>query len=334
MLLDVSNVSPYVVLGVVGVILLLAILKGLRYGIIQSLVNLVILGGIGYGVYLMTPKITPIVAGYGFLEQIVALVGGGSIFEGFLTSLLEPAYTVITGLALILVGFIVFRIITYVIRLIFRKKKLVSRILGAIYNLAFNGIIVAGMLMVFSSPLLFKGGEDLINRTVGVSQFYNIGVVKIQELLRKNHIPATVEDLVFKLLGADFTAEEANQIIATLEHMNDIMADPEAYFGELFDDDGNLNEEMLGEIITDLESFSLIYEALPDEVQEALMEAIVDILDSYLSELVDPDTGDPITYDPTPEEAEALERILDNMPDLPTDITDLIYDIFGVGSHS
>ena len=67
MLLDVSNVNPYIVLGVVGVIMLLALIKGIRYGIIQCLVNLVLFGGLCYGIVLVTPMLTGLVAGYGLL---------------------------------------------------------------------------------------------------------------------------------------------------------------------------------------------------------------------------------------------------------------------------
>ena len=334
MLLDVSNVNPYIVLGVIGVIMLLAIIKGIRYGIIQCLVNLVIFGGLCYAIVLFTPTVAGMVAGYGFLEQLIGLVGGGGFFGTFLLSIVGPAYTIVTGLLLFIVGFIIFRIFTYLTRVIFRKKNFVIRFLGMIYNIVFNASMVGVLLIVLSSPLLFSGGQTLINNTMGVSQFYQLGVVQAQNMLRANNLPATVEDVLFRLLGAEVTTDEVEQILSTLERMNEIMADPETYFGELFDESDQLNEAMIDDIIGDMEAFSVLFEALPSETQDTLIDSIAEILDGYLESLVDPDKGDPITYTATPEQQTSLEAILANMPGLPTTTTDLIYDIFGVGTHS
>ena len=331
MLLDVSNVNPYIVLGVVGVIMLLALIKGIRYGIIQCLVNLVLFGGLCYGIVLVTPMLTGLVAGYGLLEQLIGLIGSGGFFETFLLSLVMPAYTVITGLLLFIVGFIVFRILTYLTRVIFRKKNFVIRLLGMIYNLVFNAAIVGVMLIVLSSPLLFNGGQTLINNTMGVSQFYQLAVLPLQDMMRSNNLPATVEDLIFKLLGANFSIDEANQILTTLNRMNEILQDPSAFFDNLFDE-GVLNEDMVNDIIADMESFSILFGALPSDTQDALIGSISEVIEGYLGQLVDPDTGDPITFPVTPEQQAALENVIANMPGLSPEAVDLIYEIFGIGA--
>lgn len=330
MLLDVSHVNPYIVLGVVGVLMLLAVIKGLRYGIIQCLVNLVILGALGYAIILFTPTVSGFVAGYGLLEQLIGLVGGGGFFETFLLSLITPAYTVITGILLFLVGFVIFRIFTYLTRVIFRKKNAAIRVLGMVYNVVFNAIVVGVMLIVLSSPLLFNGGQTLINNTMGVSQFYNLAVLPLQDALRTNNLPATVEDVIFRLLGADFSPDEAEQIITTLNRMNEILQDPDAYFDNLYDESDNLNEEMVTDILDDMEAFSVLFDALPEDSQTTIIDSISDVLEGYLGQLTDPITGDPIVYAATPEQQEQLETILTNMPGLSQEAKDLIFDIFGV----
>ena len=258
MIANLSNMDPIILQVVILGLLGLGVLGGLRKGIWLMLFRIGVFIGFLVVVWIFTPVVAGILKGYNIVEQALGGFDVNSIpFLGALFgNIVDVIYNTIAGLGLLVVGLVVNLIVSIILGFIFRKRSLTSRLLGAGLGFLINGTVAAAILITISSPLLFEDGNVWIDNSPGVKEF-NTLVVSVQEnLLCNNNIPCRVEDLISLSLGAP--AENLESYAQTINNINDIIADPEAYLQQAINPDGSFNEEGLLEILNDLSVISEI----------------------------------------------------------------------------
>jgi hypothetical protein len=279
MIANLGNMDPIilqvVILGLVG----LGVLGGLRKGIWLMLFRIGVFIGFLVIVYLFTPVVANILKSYNIVEPFL---GGfdvnnipflGSIFG----NIVDVIYNTIASIGLVFVGMILNFIISIVLGFLFRKKSLITRLLGAGLGFAINGSVAAAILIVISSPLLFTNGDQWIDNSPGVKEF-NYLVVAVQDGLCNANVPCRVEDLISLGLGAP--ADRLQSYANTINNLNNIISDPQAYINQAINQDGSFNEAGLLTILNDLSviseiagNFGLDKEFLPQfepQIQEFL----------------------------------------------------------------
>ena len=258
MIANLSNMDPIILQVVILGLLGLGVLGGLRKGIWLMLFRIGVFIGFLVVVWIFTPVVAGILKGYNIVEQALGGFDVNSIpFLGALFgNIVDVIYNTIAGLGLLVVGLVVNLIVSIILGFIFRKRSMTSRLLGAGLGFLINGTVAAAILITISSPLLFEDGNVWIDNSPGVKEF-NTLVVSVQEnLLCNNNIPCRVEDLISLSLGAP--AENLAAYAQTINNINEIIADPEAYLQQAINPDGSFNEEGLLEILNDLSVISEI----------------------------------------------------------------------------
>jgi len=309
MLIDLTTVDGLILQIVVAAILLIELLKGIKNGLIVSVLNLAFLCGLIYALITFTPVVTEMVSaqfGTTISDMITAAVGDTPIAT-FITGLISGSLLqVIVGFVLFLVGMLVLKILEYFVKLMFKKKKALDRLLGAVWGLAF-GVVFTSLIIIFlGSPILFTNGETYVTGTSYVNQYNEMVVDKIQEQLVANNLPSTVEDLlVTVIVGNNATAEEKVAYAEVLSRAPQIIGTTD-YYGEIVDGGGNVNSTNLEAMITDLYTFSEMSAILDNDT---VTDSLKTIVDSYLDSFEYDNGGTPAYYEATVSQA-AYDKVI------------------------
>ena len=320
MIANLGNMDPVILQVVILGLLGLGVLGGLRKGIWLMLFRIGVFIGFLVIVYLFTPVVAGILKGYNIVEPFLGGFDVNSIpFLGQLFgNIVDVIYNTIAGLGLVVVGMVLNLIISIILGFLFRKKDLVTRLLGAGLGFIINGSVAAAILIVISSPLLFTDGDRWIDNSPGVKEFNTLVVAVQENLLCNNNLPCRVEDLISLSLGAP--AENLGSYAQTINNINDIVADPEAYLQQAINPDGSLNEEGLLEILNDLAVISEIAGNL------GLAEAFLPQFEPQIQEFVNQFPED-VTIEVPQEAIDDLQSIVDNLdmdPALEASLIDII----------
>lgn len=287
MIADLTNLSPYILQIVVGVVVLLGIIVGLIGGFIKGVANLICYVVFGVAIFFLVTPVTEYVTSLGFLEKIFS---NNALDSALLNNIIGIAYKIITIVGLIILAWI----LTKIIRLIFRKginrivkkSKMASalnRILGAILCLVYCFVFITFGLTVIKSPLLFKGGQDLIDKSGYVSYVDEFTSFTREELLCKNGIVCTVEDVAAKVLGGkDMSAEQISKATETLGRLSEIIENPSAYVNQITNDKGAINYEGLSIVLNDMAVVSEFADkfGFGDKMNELASDNMDEIIDA------------------------------------------------------
>lgn len=299
MLIDLATVDGLILQIVVGAILLIELLKGIKNGFLVSLLNLAFLCGLIYALITFTPVVTEMVSnqfGTTISDMITAAIGDTPIAT-FISGLLSGSFLqIIVGFVLFLVGMLVVKILEYFIKLMFKKKKALDRLLGAVWGLAF-GVVFTSLIIIFlGSPILFTNGETYVTGTAYVNQYNEMVVDKIQEQLVANNLPSTVEDLLVTVIVGDAATPEEKVVFAdTLSRAPQIIGTTD-YYGEIVDGGGNINSTNLEAMITDLYVFSEMTATLGNDT---VTSSLATIVNGYLASFEYDNGGTPAYYEAT-----------------------------------
>jgi uncharacterized membrane protein required for colicin V production len=252
MIANIGGLDPIILQVIILGLLGLGVLGGFRKGIWLMLFRIGFFVGFLLVVILFTPVLAGIMRNSGLIESFLGDVDLATIplIGGLANTILDTVYNVLAAIILLVVGSVLNLIASIVFGFIFSKKSSTTRTLGAGLGFLINGTIAAAILITVSSPLLFEDGNVWIDNSPGVKEF-NTLVVGVQEnLLCNNNLPCRIEDFIALGLGADLS--QLTNYTNTINNLNSIINDPQAYLQGATNPDGSFNEEGLLQILNDL----------------------------------------------------------------------------------
>jgi uncharacterized membrane protein required for colicin V production len=252
MIANIGGLDPIILQVIILGLLGLGVLGGFRKGIWLMLFRIGFFVGFLLVVILFTPVLAGIMRNSGLIESFLGDVDLATLplIGGLANTILDTVYNVLAAIILLVVGSVLNLIASIVFGFIFSKKSPTTRALGAGLGFLINGTIAAAILITVSSPLLFEDGNVWIDNSPGVKEF-NTLVVGVQEnLLCNNNLPCRIEDFIALGLGADLS--QLTNYTNTINNLNSIINDPQAYLQGATNPDGSFNEEGLLQILNDL----------------------------------------------------------------------------------
>jgi len=252
MIANIGGLDPIILQVIILGLLGLGVLGGFRKGIWLMLFRIGFFVGFLLVVILFTPVLAGIMRNSGLIESFLGDVDLATLplIGGLANTILDTVYNVLAAIILLVVGSVLNLIASIVFGFIFSKKSPTTRALGAGLGFLINGTIAAAILITISSPLLFEDGNVWIDNSPGVKEF-NTLVVGVQEnLLCNNNLPCRIEDFIALGLGADLS--QLTNYTNTINNLNSIINDPQAYLQGATNPDGSFNEEGLLQILNDL----------------------------------------------------------------------------------
>ncbi len=216
MVIDISkftgqSYSSIIMLAVLGLILLICIFSCTGKGIIKDLFNLVYLIGLVVMFVFAMPPAMAFLRGFGFIENLQASSTG--IVKTIMDKLpADTVYLVLVIIALLIVYLIVVKILNAIFHGAFKTKgKRLVKFFGFIYSFLFFFIISTVILEVVSSPLILKGGHQLVNDSQYVALYKTKVTDPLQEVLYEQGVISNVDDiLIAKDTSLDsFSAKQA-----------------------------------------------------------------------------------------------------------------------------
>lgn len=205
MLVDISKItgqsySSIIVLAVLAIVLLVCVINLTKKGIVKDLFTLVyIVGLVLLFVFAMPPAVS-VLQGYAFIENLQ------STATGVLKTIMDKipatmAYTIIVAIAILIIFAIITKILNAIFSGAFRTKGVrLVKFFGFIYSLLFFFVISTVILEVASSPLLFKGGSELVNASQYVLLYKTKVTDPFQEVLYEQKTFNSVDSI---LIAAD-----------------------------------------------------------------------------------------------------------------------------------
>ncbi len=271
MITDLSLMDPMILQIAIGAILLLGVIIGYFTGFIKTLFNLA-----GYVVYILLMMIvlnpvTTFLSNFKFIENLVETSGiqSSAIYqtlEPLLPKVIAILYNIIAVLGLLIIGWILVKILGLIFNKLlkpliqkFKIAKWLNRALGVVVSLLVAVAVATVGLTVVSSELLFTGGQTWIDNSGYVKGFNQITSDIRVSLLCNNGIVCSVESALASTLGGqDMSPTQLKQTTETLGRIDEIIADPTAYLGQVVNENGTINGEGLSTVIADMAVMSTV----------------------------------------------------------------------------
>ena len=315
-MIDISSLNPLFIQIPVLVILLLGLVLGFKDGIIRKLLDFGLFALLIFLMVFIVPPLAKQLESTGVIQEFVAKNFSGDIANLIAGLLTGPTYYVLVGLMVLVVYAIVKLIINIFIRMLFKHKGMVNRILGAIWQTTIHLVFVGVLLVIIASPSIFKGGEELIMKSAGLKEIYG-GVNKVQEVLEKNDLPYDVESLAAKALaGKDATPEDLARYQSTLSRVGDLLESSKngTIVNEVIDPTtGEINQDKASQLIDDVIVLSELMSKLPESSRDKLAEPINNVLVDARDNFIDKDGNAKETITVTQEQSDSLNEVLKNI---------------------
>lgn len=314
-MIDVSNLSPLFIQIPILLILVLGVISGLKDGIFKKLFDFLLFVVLIFAMIFMVPPLATSLENTGWIQNFVNKTFTGdfaTLISGLLT---RPAYIILVIIGILIVYGILKLIINLLIKTLFRGKGLIGRTLGAIWQLIINLAVCMVLLAIFASPMIFKGGEELINNSFGLKQIYQL-TNKVQLVLEKNDLPYSVESLAARYFaGEDASKEDIDRYTSTFSRVGDLLDSYQdgTIINEYVDSEGNLNQEKANQLVDDMIVFSEIVNKLPEPIKGQYVEPIESILTQVSDPLIDESGNATQTITVTSEQKETLDTVLNNL---------------------
>ena len=216
------------------------------------------------------------------------MLGDSEIVNFILGAIGPDAYVLLAGLAMLILGAIIIGLISMIAKAIFKRKRFFSRLLGAIFSLAFNAVIVTILFIISTSPLLFKGAQEHVDNDPYLSAFKGYVVTPVQEILDENNIPSTVEEIVLISIHQEPTAENVEKLFSVLE----LMGNPDETLEAVVEKDGSgnvtgLNQAKAADLYSDLVFTAKIINDMDEgSAKDGLNETFQLLLEEKLSSFI------------------------------------------------
>ena len=125
MLFDLIDFTPIVIQVIVGAILLMGILKGLKDGIIVMGVRVGMYVVIFLAIKFLTPTVSNLLSNIGFLDGLIEKIASINVIgELYGTLAAEAIYSIIAGIVILVIGLIVTKIVVKLLKsIILRRNK-------------------------------------------------------------------------------------------------------------------------------------------------------------------------------------------------------------------
>lgn len=311
---DISNTNPLWLEIPLIILVILGILSGLKKGIVRKIADLLLFVLLIISFFVLVPYISNYLQDTGTIQNFINQKFNGDFAYLISELLTKPTYVFISIIIVLLSYFIIKIIINVFLKFIFRKKGLISRLLGALWQLSFNLVFYAFLLVFISSPFLFKGGKELINKSMGANEIYKV-VNLIQDTLKENQMPYDFESYLARyLLGEQASKEDVQRCQSTLYRINDLlkMDNKENFVNYYIDQNGEIKQDKASELIDDIIVFSQIINNMPNDKKDILNNSVENILNTS-TEIILLD-GNPIdTIEVTSEQKYSLNQALEKI---------------------
>ena len=287
---DVSQVTSYsmILLCVFGALLVIGFLKGFLGGFWKSVIKLLLWVALAIAIFKFAPMVGAELASTGIVETLIGMLGDSEIVNFILGAIGPDAYVLLAGLAMLILGAIIIGLISMIAKAIFKRKRFFSRLLGAIFSLAFNAVIVTILFIISTSPLLFKGAQEHVDNDPYLSAFKGYVVTPVQEILDENNIPSTVEEIVLISIHQEPTAENVEKLFSVLE----LMGNPDETLEAVVEKDGSgnvtgLNQAKAADLYSDLVFTAKIINDMDEgSAKDGLNETFQLLLEEKLSSFI------------------------------------------------
>ena len=289
-MIDVSQVTSYsmILLCVFGALLVIGFLKGFLGGFWKSVIKLLLWVALIVAIVMFAPVVGVELASTGIVESLLNLIGNTDFVNFILGTIGPDLYTILAGIAMLILGAIIIGLISMIAKALFRRKGFFSRLLGAIFSTAFNAVIVVILFIISTSPLLFNGGQEHVDSDPYLSMAQEYVVDPVQDILKQNNLPSNVEEVVLIALGEEPTKENTQKLFNVI----DIVVDGEEALKKVvvFDGEGNptgLDQDKASALYSDLVfAAKLINNMGEGSAKDALNEKLQDTLKDNLSPLI------------------------------------------------
>ena len=319
-MIDVTNLNPLFLTIPVFLFIALGIFLGAKDGILRKLFDFVFLALLFFLMFYIVPPFAKQLETTQVIQNFVNSNFSGdfaTLVSGLLTG---PTYSLIAGAIVLLAYGIVRFILNFFIKLIFKKKGVINRVLGGIWQGLVHTVIAAIALIIFASPSIFNGGVDVINNAVGVKEFYS-GVTMVQAKLKEANLPYDIESTAARILaGKDATKEDLERYESTLSRVGELLTS--AKDGNLVDNyvdvNGNIKQEEAAQLVDDIIVLSEIMSKLPEEARDVYVKPIENIINETTSEFIDAEGNATQQIEVTEEQKATLNEVLTNLGVDPT----------------
>lgn len=289
-MIDVSQVTSYgmILLCVFGALLVIGFLKGFLGGFWKSVVKFVLWVALIVAIVMFAPAVGGELATTGIVESLLDSLGNTDFKNFIIGTIGDSLYSVLAGIAMLIVGSIIISLISMIAKALFRKKGFFSRLLGAIFSLAFNAVIVTVLFIVSTSPLLFHGAQEHVESNQYLMMYQEYVVKPVQGVLKQNELPSNVEEVVLVSLGEDPTEENTGKLFNVIG----LVVDGEEALHAVveFDPEGNptgLNQEKASALYSDLVFAAKLVDKMSDgSTKDSLNNKLQKTLNDNLSPLI------------------------------------------------
>ena len=282
-MIDVTSWNPMWIQIPFFLFIILGVLLGAKDGILRKIFDFLFLVLLFFLMMYMVPPFAKYLESTGFIQNFVNQNLSGDLASLAQNLLTGPVYSIIAGLIILIAYFILKFILNFFIKVIFKHKGVINRVLGAIWQGTVHVVIAGIFLVIFASPAIFTGGTEVINKAAGVKEFYG-GVTKVQEVLKEHNIPYSIESMTAKMiLGNETTPEDIARFESTFARLDQLMKNPTGQ--ELVDKDGHINQEDASLLIDDVIVLSQIMQKMPESAQEKYKSQVESVVTSIAGDL-------------------------------------------------